>query len=58
MDVMWSVTAAAISAYPSIPGLDVCPLVQEDLDGPEVAFPSSIVEGSPSILSETQMDNK
>ena len=48
----WSVTAFAASAYPGGPG------VQEDLDGPEVAFPSSIVEGSPSILSETQMDNK
>ena len=57
MGVMWSVTAAAISAYPDVPGLDVCPPVQENLDGPEVAFPSSIVEGSISILLETQRDN-
>jgi hypothetical protein len=34
-----------------IPDLDVCPPVQEDLDGPEVAFLSSIVEGSISLLS-------
>ena len=46
-----------VSANPSIPGLDVCPPVQEDLGGPEVAFLSSIVEGSPSPLYETQIDN-
>jgi hypothetical protein len=41
-----------VSAYHG-PGLDVCPPVQEDLHGPEVAFLRSIVEGSPSmILSE------
>ena len=53
---MWSVTAVAAFAYIG-PGLDVCPPVQENLDGPEVAFPSSPVEGSPSILLETQRDN-
>ena len=53
MDVMGSVTAVAVSAYPC-DGLDVCPPVQEDLDGPEVTFLRSIAEGSPSILSETQ----
>ena len=37
-------------------GLDVCPPFQEDLDGPEVTFLSSTVEGSPSILSERQRD--
>ena len=52
---MWSVTAAAISTYPDVPGLDVCPPVQEDLDGPEMAFMSSIVEGSTSILSKTHI---
>ena len=52
---MWSVTVVAASAYP-VPILDVCPPVQEDFDGPEVAFLSSTVEGSPSILSETQGD--
>ena len=57
MDVMWSVTAVAISAYRVGPSLDVCPPVHEDLDGPEAAFSSSPVEGSPSILSETQRDN-
>ena len=51
-----SVTVVAVSAYP-VPGLDVCPPVQENLDGPEVAFLSSIVEGSPSILSDTQRSN-
>jgi hypothetical protein len=50
-NVMWSVTAVAVSAYRG-PGLDVCPPVQEDLDGPEVAFLSSTVEGSISILSD------
>ena len=52
--MIWSVTAVAVSMYRGGPGLDVCPPVQENLDGPEVAFPSSIVEGSPSTLSETQ----
>ena len=52
MDVMLSVTAVAASAY-IFPGLDVCPPVQENLDGPEVAFLSSTVESSISILSET-----
>ena len=42
--------------YPG-PGLDVCPPVQEDLDGPEAAFLSSPVEGSISILTDTQRDN-
>ena len=55
---MGSVTAVAVSAYPRIPGLDVCPPVQENLDDPEVAFLSSPVEGSTSTLSETQIDNK
>jgi hypothetical protein len=55
---MWSVTVVAVvSAYPVGPGLDVCPPVQEDLGGPEVAFLRSPVEGSISILSETQKDN-
>ena len=53
---MWSVTAVAVSAYHG-PGLDVCPPVQENLGGPEVAAQGSPVEGSPSILSETQRDN-
>ena len=56
MDVMVSVIAVAKSAYRG-PGLDVCPPVQENLDGPEVAFLSSPVEGSKSTLSETQRDN-
>ena len=47
----------AASTYRDGPGLDVCPPVQECLDGPEVASLSSPVESSPSILSETQMDN-
>ena len=34
-----------------VPGLDVCPPVQENLDGLEVAFPGSRVKGSPPILS-------
>ena len=55
---MWSVTkAVAVSAYHGVPGLDVCPPVQEDLGDPEVASLSSTVEGSPSILSDTQRDN-
>ena len=54
---MWSVTAVAVSAYPGVPGLNVCPPVQENLDGPEVASLSSPVESSISILSETQRDN-
>ena len=46
-----------LSAY-LIPGLDVGPPVQENLDGPEVAFSSSTVEGRlPSVLSETQKNN-
>ncbi len=53
---MWSVTAVAVSAYHG-PGLDVCPPVQENLGGPEVAAQGSPVEGSPSILSETRRDN-
>ena len=53
---MRSVNVVAASAYP-VPGLDVCPPVQEDLNGPKVAFLSSTVEGSASILSETQRDN-
>ena len=48
--------AVAVSAY-LVPGIDVCPPVQEDLDGPEVAYLSSQVEGSFSILSDTQRDN-
>ena len=52
---MWSVTAVAVSTYHDDgPGLDVCPPVQEDLDDPEAAFLSSIVEGSTFILSERQ----
>ena len=51
-----SVIAVATSAY-LVSSLDVCPPVQEDLDGPEEAFLSSPMEGSPSILSETQRDN-
>ena len=54
---MWSVTAVAVSAYLGGPGLDVCPPVQENLDGPEMASLSSTMEGSPSNLSETQRDN-
>ena len=53
---MGSVKAVEISASRG-PGLDVCPPVQENLDGPEVAFLSSPVEGIPSILSEIQIDN-
>jgi hypothetical protein len=54
---MWSVTAAvAVSAYLGH-GLDVCSPVQEDLDGPEAAFLSSPVEGSPSTLTDTQRGN-
>jgi hypothetical protein len=49
--MMWSVITVAVSSYPDGHGLDVCPPVQEDLDGPEVSFLSSIVEGSPSTLS-------
>ena len=48
--------AVAVSVYHGFPSLDVCPPVQENLDGPEVAYLSSIVEGSPSILSETQRE--
>ena len=55
---MRSVTAVAVSAYLKGSGLDVCPPVQENLDDPEVAFLSSIVEGSISILSDTQKENK
>ena len=50
-------TAVAVSAYHGGPGLHVCPPVQENLDNPEEAFLSGPVEGSPSILSETQKDN-
>ena len=53
---MLSFTAVAVSAYIG-PGLDVCPPVQENLDGPEVAFLSSTVECRPSTLSDTQIDN-
>jgi hypothetical protein len=49
---MWSITAVAVSAY-RVPGLNVCPPVQEDLDDLEAAEVSSQVEDSPSILSET-----
>jgi hypothetical protein len=52
MHTMWFVAAVAVSAYHSFRGLDVCPPVQEDLDGPEMAFLSSPIEGSPSILSD------
>ena len=55
---MRSVTAVAVSAHRVVPGLDVCPPVQENLDGPKVAFLSSIVEGSTSTLLETQKENK
>ena len=48
------ITAVAVSAYIGA-GLDVCPPVQEDLDGPEMASMSSQVEGSFSILKETQL---
>ena len=51
---MWSVTAVVVSIYPGASSIDVCPPVQEDLDGPEAASPSSPVEGSLSIL---QRDN-
>ena len=54
---MRSVTAVAVSAYPVVAGLDVCPPVQENLDGPEAAFLSSPKEGSISILSDIQKDN-
>ena len=56
MWMMWYVTVT-VSAYRGSPGLDVCPPVQENLDCPEVAFLSSKMEGSTSILSETQRDN-
>ena len=49
--------AVAVSVYHGVPSLDVCPPVQENLHGPEVAFLSSPVEGSRSILSETHRDN-
>ena len=57
MDVMWSVTAVAVSAYPGGSSLDVCPPVQEDLDGPEMAILSSTEEGSISILRNTDTKN-
>ena len=57
VDVMLSITAVAVSAYLGFPGLGICPPVQEDLDGPEVVFLSSIEEGRTSILSETQRDH-
>ena len=44
-----SVIAVAVSAY-LVSSLDVCPPVQEDLDGPEVAVSSSPVECGESIL--------
>jgi hypothetical protein len=53
---MWYGIAVAVSAYRDH-GLDVCPSVQENLNGPEVAFLRSKVEGSPSKLSETQRNN-
>ena len=34
-------------------GFDVCPSIQEELQGREMAFPSSIVEGSLTILMKT-----
>ena len=37
------------------PGLDVCPPVQEDLDGLEVALPGSTVECGDPILAETKL---
>jgi hypothetical protein len=46
----------AASAY-LIPGLDVCPPVQEDLDSLEVAFVSSTIENGGPILSESQRQN-
>jgi hypothetical protein len=46
-----------------VPALDVCPPVQEDIDGPEMAFLSSTVESRTSILADTKhkqryMNNK
>jgi hypothetical protein len=41
---------AVISAYQFVPDIDICPLVQEDLDDPKVAFHSSPVENGESIL--------
>ena len=40
------------------PGLDVCPPVQEDLDGMEVAFMRSYVECSGPKLGKTQTQIK
>ena len=31
-------------------GFDVCPSIQEELQGREMASPSSIVEGGPTIV--------
>ena len=41
----------AVSAYLLFPGLHVGPPVQEDLDGLQVAFLSSIVESGGPTLS-------
>jgi hypothetical protein len=54
---MWSVTAVAVSAYIRVPGLDVCPPIQENLDGPAVASLSSPIEGGLSILSEIHRES-
>jgi hypothetical protein len=40
-----------------VPALDVCPPVQKNLDGPQVAFLSSIVDGSESTLLERTIWN-
>ena len=48
----WFVIAVAVSAYPFASSLDVCPPIHKDLDGPEVAFFSSTIESSPSMLLE------
>ena len=46
-----SYVCGSVSAYPCAPGLDVCPPVEKDLDGPEVAHPSKIVQcGVPTLL--------
>jgi hypothetical protein len=54
--MMRSITAVAVSAYRGGLDFDVCPPVQEDLDGPEMASLSSPVERRRSKLSDTHRE--
>ena len=57
---MWSVIAVAVAVAGNylVPGLDVCPSVKEDFDDMEVAYLSSMVEGSTAKLLKNKGLNK